>query len=1495
MNKINFTQHNKRLRTLWLVISMTLAALTLAFMLWGAGNTTPALADPGDLYVDGATGADTPACGTTVAPCQTISYTLNTRAVAGDVIRVAQGVYTENLTINISVTLEGGYEAAGWTRDISLYETIIDGAGTPTVQGDWDEMTVRKPGVILDGAEFKMWYDGVDTFGETQIGMATSSDGISWTKSISNPVIDNSSTQWDDLHVERAPFVLKEDKYKMWFEADNEGRRELYYAHSTDGISWTLHGDNPVLAAGPEGYDQEAAAHGSVLNDGGVYKLWYHAVGDQGPIIAYATSPDETTWTKQGPVLLPQTGEWDEFALWGPSVLKLSGMYWMWYAANGPQGPLAIGVVTSTNGITWTRFLNTPVLTDTTRIGDPHVISDSGKLKMWYQDFDQGVINYAESNDGINWTPSISNPVLTQGAPTQWGGPVVYVPGGDSEVVLDGFTITGGSAQLAGGVHTENHKVTIQNCVVRDNFASGAPDSQGAGGVLSTGDQLVILDSQIVANQVGQGAGGVRVHQGTLVLSNTIVADNRGDMGVNLNGATTLMNATVTRNDGGVQINTDASKTLTITNSIIYNTAWSLLVEGNAIAQITYSDIEGGWTGEGNINENPWFVDPENGDYHLQPWSPAIDSGTGIGTPDHDFEGDSRPLYGGIDMGADEYKGPPAPYPNEGNRYVATTGTDAGPNLCLESANPCQTIGHAIGVAVSGDTVLVAAGTYTENVKIYDKNLTVRGGYTPAYLRSGGETIVDGGGVNRTFHIHGSDSVLENLTITGGDTPDDQCWGGGIWITNGNLTIRSSKVIDNWADCSGGGMEVNNDWGPAHLVLEDTIVMDNYSGGQRGGVSVWHTSADLVNVLIADNQSVHDGSGMGIEDGEVSILNSTIAGNTGGTGLNIYDTFGVLETTVIQNSIVWGNTFGDLSCGPGICTATYSDIAGGWTGKGNIDEDPQFVGGGDYHLLGNSPVIDEGDPAIAPPTDLEGTPRDIDPDMGAYEYQRFDHDIAVVDASPDGILAVNQAYPVNATVYNTGNMTENNVAVKCTIKKDGSTVYQQTVNTGSISSLTWEVLVFPNFTPTAMGEHTLTCESQLAGDQKTANDSVIHTLTVQEFFYDVWTKDNPEDDGEVPSDLDGWYESPDLWVRNNPDGGLIHQDPIKGITNTVYVRLRNGGTGVISGTVNVYWIEPSLGVRCGNWAYIGTITFNKLLPNEVRIVSTPWVPTRTGHTCLQDVIDSPQDPYNRGLECSPLWVPWDNNVEWHNVNIIENPGSNLHGVAGVKTADARLVNVYNLPKDVDLVIERRTFPTNGTMTIELPDDLFDRWYDAGGTGNGIEVYTATKEIVVTSADESSITDIPMKAAEEADILLIFEAEAGLEFETALREEIDGLTVGGIAYQWVIPDTTPPEVAKVSPDDGTVEVATDAPLVITFDEPVSPLNFDLVVTPDPGGWNYYWNDDSTVVTATHNAFTEAMTYSATVTAKDGSLNAMETPYTWDFTVERFWLYLPLINR
>jgi len=411
----------------------------------------------------------------------------------------------------------------------------------------------------------------------------------------------------------------------------------------------------------------------------------------------------------------------------------------------------------------------------------------------------------------------------------------------------------------------------------------------------------------------------------------------------------------------------------------------------------------------------------------------------------------------------------------------------------------------------------------------------------------------------------------------------------------------------------------------------------------------------------------------------------------------------------------------------------------------------------------------------------------VDQSITVTESTPYLHDIAVVGVAPGGEVVVDTAFTVRAWLRNRGRQVENGVPVTCEIEHAGATVYTEAHASDVIQPAHWAMLDFPAYTPTALGTYTLTCRSALSDDERPDNDVTSRTLTVVPQRPDVWTKDNLDDNGDEPSS-GSFYYSPDIWVRHEADSGLDHQDPIAGITNTVYVRLRNRGEGTATGTVDVYWIGPSLGVHCGRWAYIGTITFSDLLPGEVRIVSVPWVPTHTGHTCLRTVIDANGDPYDRGLECAPQWTSYDNNVSWRNVNIYDNSETRLMRMQGIQQAEVQLVNVYDLPQDVDVIVERMTFPTTGTITVLLPGDLFDRWLAYGKHWSaGIEILTSTKEIRVTGAVSATIGAVPMAAGEGVPVGLRFEGPVGLEFEMAIREAIAGVTSGGVAYQWVIPE------------------------------------------------------------------------------------------------------------
>ena len=100
-----------------------------------------------------------------------------------------------------------------------------------------------------------------------------------------------------------------------------------------------------------------------------------------------------------------------------------------------------------------------------------------------------------------------------------------------------------------------------------------------------------------------------------------------------------------------------------------------------------------------------------------------------------------------------------------------------------------------------------------------------------------------------------------------------------------------------------------------------------------------------------------------------------IVNNSSGGGISVHGN----DTLLLSNSILWNNSPYQIYSYNNNISVTYSDIQDGWTGTGNINSNPQFIGGDDFHLQLGSPCIDAGNPD-SQYNDPDGSRND----MGAY-------------------------------------------------------------------------------------------------------------------------------------------------------------------------------------------------------------------------------------------------------------------------------------------------------------------------------------------------------------------------------------------------------------------------------------------------------------------------------------------------------------------------------
>ena len=225
--------------------------------------------------------------------------------------------------------------------------------------GTWDDDAVWSPAVLKVGSSYKLWYTGEDGSTPSQIGLATSTDGTTWTKEAANPVLSPSQT-WEVEGISAASIISDSGLYKMWYTGrDSGGVSRIGYATSTDGVNWTRYGSNPALDVGPAGgWEDDDVQKPTVFKEGSTYHIWYTGNDGMTLRIGHATSSDGINWIKDSanPVLdIGSPGAWDWLNVYGPSVVKVGAEYQLWYSGETLPAAWQTGYAMSSNGSTWSR------------------------------------------------------------------------------------------------------------------------------------------------------------------------------------------------------------------------------------------------------------------------------------------------------------------------------------------------------------------------------------------------------------------------------------------------------------------------------------------------------------------------------------------------------------------------------------------------------------------------------------------------------------------------------------------------------------------------------------------------------------------------------------------------------------------------------------------------------------------------------------------------------------------------------------------------------------------------------------------------------------------------------------------------------------------------------------------------------------------------------------------------------------------------------------
>ena len=283
-------------------------------------------------------------------------------------------------------------QAAGVPTDpnewVKLYDLV------PFIQWNpngWDK-EIGGANVVKVGDLWYGYYTGRDneiTVGiGVKIGLATSSDGLSWNKiNNGNPVIEFSGKVTDvdfgvnEVAIGRNPdgtLVKFNDRWVVIYGNYDGTDSALQWATSVDGITWDQRDNLGIDRAPGSGDPLEVYASSLVRDTDGTWYLFYFGGGDTRTIsVASGSDPTALTPYANNPILEPDIGSWDKAMVDRPCVIQdpERGQWLMFYSGrNGYPTDNGIGLATSNDLLNWTKV---------SRIANHGVTGSTDSTSIW--------------------------------------------------------------------------------------------------------------------------------------------------------------------------------------------------------------------------------------------------------------------------------------------------------------------------------------------------------------------------------------------------------------------------------------------------------------------------------------------------------------------------------------------------------------------------------------------------------------------------------------------------------------------------------------------------------------------------------------------------------------------------------------------------------------------------------------------------------------------------------------------------------------------------------------------------------------------------------------------------------------------------------------------------------------------------------------------------------------------------------------------------------